>query len=78
MVHCIYASQIPYQGYPTNAVGATKVTKDIASYCYDTQRNNIAKTFGHLTSEEKPDYTWPIVGAAVSAISLLALKFIKR
>ena len=31
MVQGVYASQIPYQGYPSNAVGATKVTKDIAS-----------------------------------------------
>ncbi len=77
MVQGVYSSQIPYQGYPANAVGATKVTKDIASYCYDTQKNNISKTYGYLTSDEKPNYTWPIVGVAVSALSLLAMKFIK-
>ncbi len=77
MVQGIYSSQIPYQGYPSNAVGATKVTKDIASYCFDTQKNNISKTYTFLTTEEKPNYTWPIVGLAVSALSLLALKRIR-
>ena len=77
MVHGVYASQIPYQGYPSNAVGATKVTKDIASYCFDTQRNEISKTYGYLTSDEKPSYKWPVVVVVVSALSLLAMKFIK-
>ena len=77
MVQGIYSSQIPYQGYPSNAVGTTKVTKDIASYCFDTQKNNISKTYTFLTTEEKPNYTWPIVGLAVSALSLLALKRIR-
>ena len=77
MVQSVYSSQIPYQGYPSNAVGATKVTKDIASYCFDTQKNNISKTYSYLTTEEKPNYKWPIMGLAVSALSLLAMKYIK-
>ena len=77
MVNGINSSYVPYSGYPANATGATQVTKDIASYCYDTQKNNISKTYGYLTSDEKPNYTWPIVGVAVSALSLLAMKFIK-
>ena len=36
---------IPYSGYPANATGATPVTRDIASYCYDTQKNNISKDY---------------------------------
>lgn len=73
-------SNVPYAGYPGNAIGATPVTKDIASYCYDTQRPNIAKTYDYLTTQEKPSYTWPIIGAVVSALSLLtvaAMKFKK-
>ena len=42
-------SFVPYQNYPYNATGATPVTKDIASYCYDTQRPDISKTYGYLT-----------------------------
>lgn len=66
-------SNIPYAGYPANAVGATPVTKDIASYCYDTQRPNISKTYGYLTSQDKTSCTWPVIGAVVSALSLLAV-----
>ena len=78
MVNGLSPSNIPYQGFPANAVGATHVTKDIASYCYDTQRTNIAKTYHHLTSEDKQSYTWPIIGAVVSFLSLLAVTSIKR
>ncbi len=80
MMNNISSSYIPYQGYPANATGATQVTKDIASYCYDTQRPNISKTYGYLISEEKPNYTLPVIGALVSFMSLIgvaALKFRK-
>lgn len=70
-------SFVPYQNYPYNATGATPVTKDIASYCYDTQRPDIAKTYGYLTSDQKPSYTWPVIGAVVSAISLLTVAALK-
>ncbi len=73
-------SNIPYVGYPANAVGATPVTKDIASYCYDTQKPHISETYGYLTSNQKQNYTWPIIGTVVSALSLLtvtAMKFRK-
>lgn len=73
MVNGLSPSNIPYQGFPANAVGATPVTKDIASYCYDTQRTNIAKTYHHLTSEDKQSYTWPIIGAVVSFYHCLPL-----
>lgn len=78
MVNGMSPSNIPYQGFPYNAVGATPVTKDIASYSYDTQRPNIAKTYGYLTTEDKPKYTWPVIGLVVSTLSLAALKYIKR
>ncbi len=74
------SSNIPYVGYPANATGATPVTKDIASYCYDTQRPNISETYGYLTSDNKQNYTWPVIGAVVSALSLItvaAMKFRK-
>lgn len=71
-------SNIPYNGYPANATGATPVTKDIGSYCYDTQRPYIAKNYSYLTTEDKPSYTWPIVGTVVSFLSLLALRAIKK
>lgn len=72
------SSRIPYQGYPHNAVGATPMTKDIASYCYDTQRNSIEDTYVSLASKDKPSYTWPIIGAVVSFASLLTVAAIKR
>ena len=78
MVNGINSSYVPYSGYPANATGATQVTKDIASYCYDTQRPKIAETYGYLTSNEKPDYTWPVIGTVVSALSLIAVRFIRR
>ncbi len=78
MVNGISSSQVPYQGYPANAVGATRVTKDIASYCYDTQRTNIGKTYAYLTTEEKHNYTWPVVGLVTSFLSLLAVRMITR
>ena len=78
MVNGISSTYIPYSGYPANATGATQVTKDIASYCYDTQRPSISETYGYLTSDHKPDYKWPAIGAAVSLIGLLAARFIKR
>lgn len=78
MVQGVTSSLVPYQGFPANAVGATKVTKDIASYCYDTQKNNISKTYGYLTTEDNPSYKWPVIGAVVSALSLIAVKCIKR
>ncbi len=71
------SSFVPYQGYPANATGATPVTKDIASYCYDTQRPNISKTYTYLTTEDKPNYTWPVIGAVVSALSLLTVAGLK-
>ncbi len=77
MIQSVYPSQIPYQGYPANAVGATKVTKDIASYCFDTQKNDISKTYAFLTTDEKPNYTWPVLGLVVSALSLIAIRFLK-
>lgn len=84
MVKGIPPSMMPYrvyqdyQGYPANAVGATQMTKDIASYCYDTQKPNISKTFSYLTDDSKPSYTWPIIGTVVSAISLIALTAMKK
>jgi len=72
------SSRIPYAGYPYNATGATPVTKDIASYCFDTQRPYIQKTTDYLTSENNQSYKWPIIGTIVSAISLLAVAAIKR
>ena len=77
MVIGVYSSQIPYQGFPSNAVGAKKVTKDIASYCYDTQRNNISKTYTYLTTDDTPSYKWPVIGTVVSLLSLAALRYIK-
>ncbi len=77
MVIGVYSSQIPYQGFPSNAVGATKVTKDIASYCYDTQKNNISKTYTYLTTDDTPSYKWPVIGTVVSLLSLAALRYIK-
>lgn len=71
------SSNIPYAGYPANAAGATRVTKDIASYCYDTQRPYIAETYGYLTSKDKTSYTWPVIGAVVSAVSLLTVAAMK-
>lgn len=78
MVNGISSSYVPYSGYPYNATGATQVTKDIASYCYDTQRPSIAKTYDYLTSENKQNLTWPIVGVVTSFLSLLAVSAIKR
>lgn len=68
------SSSIPYQGYPHNCTGATPVTKDIASYCYDTQRPSIADTFAHLTTKDKPSYTLPIIGCVASFLSILGVK----
>ena len=73
----ISSSRIPYAGYPANATGATPVTRDIASYCFDAQRPYIAKTYEYLTTEEKPSYTWPIIGAAVSFLSLIGVAALK-
>lgn len=78
MVNGISSSYVPYSGYPHNATGATQVTKDIASYCYDTQRQSIAKTYDYLTSDNKQNLTWPIVGVVTSFLSLLAVSAIKR
>lgn len=78
MAYNFNSSLTPYSGYPANAVGVTPVTKDIASYSYDTQRQNIQKTYNYLTTEQKTDYTWPIVGVAVSALACLAVKFLKK
>ena len=72
------SSRVPYAGYPYNATGATPVTKDIASYCYDTQRPYIQKTTNFLTTEDKTSYKWPLIGAIVSALSLIAVTAIKR
>ena len=47
------SSRIPYAGYPHNATGATPVTKDIASYCFDTQRPYIQRTTEFVTSQDK-------------------------
>ena len=58
MVNGLSPSNIPYQGFPANAVGATP--------------------YHHLTSEDKQSYTWPIIGAVVSFLSLLAVTSIKR
>ncbi len=74
MVNGISSSYVPYAGFPANATGATPVTKDIASYCYDTQRPSISKTYGYLTTEEKENYTWPVVGTIVSALALMAVR----
>ena len=78
MVNGISSSYLPYNGYPANATGATQVTKDIASYCYDTQRPSISKTYGYLTSEHKPDYKWPVIGSIVAALSFVGVRLIKR
>lgn len=78
MVNGINASQIPYGGYPSNAVGATGMTKDIASYSYDTQRPAIARNYAYLTSDNKQDLTWPIVGVVTSFLSLVAVGLLKR
>lgn len=78
MVNGIYSSMTPYQGYPSNAIGANTTTKDIASYCYDTQRNDISETYGYLTSNDKPSYKWPVIGTIVSAISLITVAAMKR
>jgi len=72
------SSYLPIAGYPPNATGACEMTKNNASYCYDTQRNAINKTYTHLTSEQKPNLTWPIVGAVTSMLSLIAVSAIKR
>lgn len=77
MVNGITSPHIPYAGYPANAVGATQVTKDIASSCFDTQRPYIAKTYNYLMTEDKPSYTWPVIGAVVSALSLIGVAAIK-
>ena len=78
MVNGINSSYVPYSGYPANATGATQVTKDIASYCYDTQRPAIAETYEYLTTDHKPDYKWPVIGSIVGALSLVAVRLIKR
>lgn len=78
MVNRISSSYVPYNGYPNNATGATPVTKDIASYCYDTQRPSINKTYGYLTTEQNENLTWPIVGVVTSFLSLLAVGALKR
>ena len=72
------SSFTPYAGYPYNATGATPVTKDIGSHCFDTQRPNIEKTNAYLMSDNKQNYTWPIIGTAVSALSLLTVIALKR
>lgn len=78
MVNGINSSQLPYAGYPANAVGATPVTRDIASYCYDTQRPHVAKTYGYLTGEHKESYTWPVIGLISSLVALGIVNTIKR
>ena len=78
MVNGVSSSYVPYNGYPHNATGATQVTKDIASYCYDTQRPNIAKNYAYLTSDNKQSLTWSIVGVVTSFLSLLAISALKR
>lgn len=78
MVQGVSSSYIPYQGFPHNAVGANNVTKDIASYCYDTQKTNIGKTYSFLTTDDTPSYKWPIIGVVTSLLSLIALKYIKH
>lgn len=74
----ISSSHLPYAGYPPNAVGANNTTKDLSSYCYDTQRNAIAKSYTYSVTENKQDLTWPVVGSIVSFLSLLAIGYIKR
>lgn len=74
----ISSSYLPYAGYPHNAVGANNTTKDIASYCYDTQRNAIAKNYAYITSDDKQNLTWPIVGVVTSFLSLLAVGALKK
>lgn len=74
----ISSSQLPYTGYPHNAVGANNTTKDLASYCYDTQRPAISENYAYLTTDNKQNLTWPIVGSVVSFLSLLAIGAIKR
>lgn len=74
----INSSYHPYAGYPNNAVGANNTTKDIASYCYDTQRNAIARSYEFITSDSKQSLTWPIVGTLVSFLSLIAVGIIKK
>lgn len=78
MVQGVTSSFIPYQGYPANATGATGVTKDIASYCYDTQKNNISKTYTYLTTDDNPSYKWPVIGTVVSLISLIAVRCMRH
>lgn len=78
MVQGMNSSYIPYQGYPSNAVGATKVTKDIASYCYDTQKNNISQTYSYLTTNDNPSYKWPVIGTVVSLLSLIAVRCMSK
>ena len=73
----ISSSQLPYAGYPHNAVGANNTTKDSASYCYDTQRPAIAENYTYLTSDNKQNLTWPIVGTIVSFLSLLIIGKLK-
>ncbi len=77
MVNGISSPHIPYNGYPGNAIGETQVTKDIASTCFDAQRPYIAKTYEFLTTEEKPSYTLPVIGAVVSFLSLIGVAALK-
>lgn len=72
------SSRVPYANYPYNAVGATPVTKDIASTCFDTQRPHIQQTMDYLCDNSRPSYTWPIIGALVSAISFITVCAIKK
>lgn len=62
-------SYMPDAGYPSNCVGATNVTKDIAKAHYDTQRPQIAKSLERTYNPPKSDYTWPIIGLVVSAVA---------
>lgn len=60
-------AQVKYN-YPPNTKGAAKMTEVIARENYDSQIYN---------RENQPSYTWPVIGTIVSALTLIAVKFMK-
>ena len=64
--------------YPANCTGACRVTKDIAQYNYDTQRNDIARSIERANSEKKSSYTWPVIGVVVSALATIIVARVRK
>lgn len=69
----IPSTAIPVQRqgyYPPNATGFTAMTESIVQDRYDVRRGDIADSMVNTANPPKPNYLWPALGLAVSALSL--------